>query len=129
MVCLDRTTLASIDHMHQRNVGAVIFRILAVFQYAFLSVLVFLWTCETSSFAAQVLSQYPSLHFGNQRIKIRGCCWHAHFTQDESVGNLCELGGRYPDPFISACEEGAGSRERQVNFKLPKYYRRFPAVS
>ncbi len=31
---------------------------LAVFQYAFLSVLVFLWTCETSSVVAQVLFQF-----------------------------------------------------------------------
>jgi len=30
---------------------------IAVSQYAFLSVLVFLWTCETSSVAAQVLFQ------------------------------------------------------------------------
>jgi len=39
-------------------------KIKAVSQYAFLSVLVFLWTCKPSSVAAQVLSQYTSLHLG-----------------------------------------------------------------
>ncbi len=34
----------------------------AVSQYAFLSVLVFLWTCETSSVVAQVLFQFKSSH-------------------------------------------------------------------
>lgn len=42
-------------------------------------------SCEMSSFAAQVLPRYTSLHFTKN-----GYSWHTHITDDKSVGNLCK---------------------------------------
>ena len=56
----------------------------AIFQYGYLSLLVSLWTHETSSVAAQVLFQSSSSRLTKFRPNARMWTWSSHFTKDTS---------------------------------------------